>query len=1132
MAMPLTHLLAQARRLAVPAESDADLLARFVSDRDEAAFASLVARHGPMVLQLCRRLLFDAHVAEDAFQATFLVLARKAGSIGRPATLAGWLYGVAYRVALKARCAERRRPRTSAHEVHDAPDPGRDPLSELTARELLTVLEEELHRLPETYRMAVVCCCLESLTVAEAAQRLGCTTGALRGRLERGRARLHARLVQRGLTLSVALAAAEIVRGMAVAGLAASAVKTALAFGSASDVSVANEAARLACEVLPGVGWAKLKITLVLTIALGLTALAVGALSKAPTAKPPDAVPLQVATQVPEPPEKQPRRDLHGDPLSSGALTRLGTLRFRNSDGSDSHAVSSLDYTPDGRLLVSSSRGAAVVWDATTGKVIRRLGVELPQPFGAASLSSDGKLLAVGGWGPDKDTAGAVYEIATGRRLYRFGTMGSQNSFGRFSPDGAVLAVYGLNNAIQLHDAPTGKRLRSLGGHKVASGHVTVADVAFTPDSKVLISAGADGTIRLWDLAAGTEKRQIATDAPGHRLTLSADGKLIAFQGWVTAKGKEGQLFTVLDRQLRLLDALSGKELRQIAVPAALGPEGIRIGPHCVSFTSDGKGLLTSGTDGVLRHWDIHTGRELRRVTDDDTYACAIAFAPNGKTFAIAEIGNALAVRDLATGRELVRLDGHRRPVRILAVSPNGRTVATAAEEEPVFLIWDVTTGKPVRQLKGFEGRVRFLAFSPDGSTLFAAGYDNLLMAWDTVNGRTLYRRLGHKDGPVWAAAVSPDGKLLAWAGEEKAILLLDAATGKELRRFEGLGRILEFLAFSPDSGTLLGWTSNERLHSWNLSSGQRHDKSCKGLAASLYSTAFSPDLRFAAFAGQRDAVVIVNLTTGAEFVRIAAISNENNDSVNCTAFSPDGRTLAWAGPKDGIVRLTETATGKERRRLIGHRGRVNSLAFSGDGKVLVSGGDDTTCLIWEIPGSFGSASGRSAALNTAALSEYWESLKSEDAAKAYVALRRLIADPARAVPYLGLRLRPAAAADARRVARLLMELDSEEFAARDRAARALEKIGEVALPALRQVLAGKPSLEMRRRVELLVDKVEALDGERLRAIRAVEALERIASHEAQKVLQGLAQGATAARQTQEALAAAQRLGTRTAASP
>jgi len=447
------------------------------------------------------------------------------------------------------------------------------------------------------------------------------------------------------------------------------------------------------------------------------------------------------------------------------------------------------------------------------------------------------------------------------------------------------------------------------------------------------------------------------------------------------------------------------------------------------------------------------------------------------------------------------------------------------------FLIWDVATSKPVRRLTGFEGRPRFCTFSPDGSTLFAAGYDNLLMAWDATNGRTLNRRLGHKDAAVWAAALSPDGKFLAWAGEEKAIVLMDATTGKELRQLEGVGRI-EGLAFSPDSGTLVGWTSNERLHSWNTSTGEHHDKPCKGQYAGAQATAFSADLKFAAFGGQNEFVAVVNLTTGAEFVRIAGVSGSGSDAVNCAAFSPDGRTLAWAGPKDGVVRLTELATGKERRRLVGQHGHVNSLAFSADGKVLVSGGDDTTCLVWDVPGPIGLGKDRPAALSDAVLSSCWENLRSEDAAKAYVALRRLIADPSRAVPFLGLRLRPVAAADAKRVARLLTDLDSEEFSARDEAARELEKIGEMTLPALRKVLAGKASLEMRRRVEQLVDKLEPLDGERLRAIRAVETLEHIRSPEARKALQKLAQGAAGARQTDEATAAMHRLGKRDMASP
>src|SRR5581483_191200 len=151
---------------------DADLLARYLGRRDDAAFAALVRRHGPMVLNECRRLLGDAHGAEDVFQATFLVLARRAGAIRRPAALAAWLYGTARRIAWKARA---RAARVRALGETPVPDPRPDPLSALSAREVLEILDQEIQRLPERYRLAVVLCHLDGRTYAEAARLLGCT---------------------------------------------------------------------------------------------------------------------------------------------------------------------------------------------------------------------------------------------------------------------------------------------------------------------------------------------------------------------------------------------------------------------------------------------------------------------------------------------------------------------------------------------------------------------------------------------------------------------------------------------------------------------------------------------------------------------------------------------------------------------------------------------------------------------------------------------------------------------------------------------------------------------------------------------------------------------------------------------
>jgi RNA polymerase sigma factor (sigma-70 family) len=181
--------------------TDEELLEHFTTVHDEQAFAELVRRHGPMVLRVCRRVLRDAHAADDAFQATFIVLARKAGVIARKELLAGWLHGVACRIALKARTiTERRRTREGRLDDGDAvAESGAAP----TRGDLRPVLDEELDRLPAKYKLPIVLCYLEGKTVDEAAARLGCSRGAIAGKMSRGRDLLRARLARRGVALSV-----------------------------------------------------------------------------------------------------------------------------------------------------------------------------------------------------------------------------------------------------------------------------------------------------------------------------------------------------------------------------------------------------------------------------------------------------------------------------------------------------------------------------------------------------------------------------------------------------------------------------------------------------------------------------------------------------------------------------------------------------------------------------------------------------------------------------------------------------------------------------------------------------------------------------------------------------------------
>jgi RNA polymerase sigma factor (sigma-70 family) len=297
----LRSLLAQGAPCEV---SDAELLQRFVETRDNDAFSSLVLRHGPMVLGLSRRIVRDFQLAEDVFQATFLVLARKAPAIRGRESLAAWLHSVAVRMALRAQKSRLRycTLQISAETAH-APDP----LDELSAREFLKIIDEELDSLPEKYRLPIILCHLEGLTQEETVQRLGLCPGTLKGRLERRRKQLRARLQRRGLSLGSALAGLLALERRAVAvppGLWQSTLRAALGCDSASPAAVAL--AQSAMKTMVFVKLRSLSVAVVLIALVGWgtawMALALGASSTAketPAAREPNAVASLEAAEQP-----------------------------------------------------------------------------------------------------------------------------------------------------------------------------------------------------------------------------------------------------------------------------------------------------------------------------------------------------------------------------------------------------------------------------------------------------------------------------------------------------------------------------------------------------------------------------------------------------------------------------------------------------------------------------------------------------------------------------------------------------------------------------------------------------------------------------------------------------------------
>jgi RNA polymerase sigma factor (sigma-70 family) len=300
------------------AQSDAELLGRFIEQNDEAAFTVLVERHAPMVLGVCQRALRHSQDAEDACQATFLVLTRKAGSIRKMASLGSWLHGIACRV-----CANLKRQRARREKrERDAPAPAASANPCDGWHEIQAVLDEELQKLPERYRAALLLCYWEGKTRDEAAQSLGLTVGKLHGLLERGRAQLRARLTLRGLTLPAALCATFLTSGVATTAaaptLVVSCTKAALLLAAGEPLApgiIPEQVLTLTREVVQTMFITKLKIVSAFVLCTGLLATLIGA-----------SLPTQGLAQ------DQPKKEKQADPAAGKTEDDEAFIRRMSKD--------------------------------------------------------------------------------------------------------------------------------------------------------------------------------------------------------------------------------------------------------------------------------------------------------------------------------------------------------------------------------------------------------------------------------------------------------------------------------------------------------------------------------------------------------------------------------------------------------------------------------------------------------------------------------------------------------------------------------------------------------------------------------------------------------------------------------
>jgi RNA polymerase sigma factor (sigma-70 family) len=1129
--------------------TDYQLLQLYRARANQDAFAHLLNRHGAMVYGVCRRVLNDHHEAQDVFQATFLALAKSGFTIRKPSSLASWLHSVARHLASNLRKANMRR-RTHQKNWPAPTQSAAGPDLSAAWQELHLIIDEEINLLPAVYREPFILCCLENKSCAEMARTLRVREGTVWSRIGRAKERLRKRLVSRGITLPMALAAIAATTTTADAALPTTLVRStisaaALLSGSptiSSQLVSARAAELLQESTRSGALCLSKNAVLFLFCAMAVTA-GIG-LAAAPWLPDSPSSPSQPAQRAETEPENAPVVDADGRSLPSGAVARLGSRRYR-LEGRNDLALAS----PDGKYVLvhphcpisGSPAHGLILMDAETGLRVRLLEDscrvskrQSSETFHPAVFSPDGKKVYGLGWDKTEEAGTHFYvwdnfdspckrvlltwDVETGKLLSEWelpdgGARGASLMGLSISADGKLLYVFGAiqmgvredrriqgSPGVHIFDAATGNFLNTWQGAGYPVGRIAGKQEVLTFRNNMIVA---------YDEPSGKPARTFPVEGYIPCAILNPTREIVAALDIVTGKGPK-------KCEIKFWNAATGREVRRLAADPKVAGHWSRL-----AFSPNGEIIYLGGDSGQILRWNVRDGKPLPGWQAHNSYFADLIPRPGSRELiSVGSDDSALNRWDPDTGKSLAKTTAYVGEVAF-AFAVDRKSMA-CVDELGRLELWDLSR-RQVTKTAQTPGRKRHVTvFSPDGKQLLIGAEKGPSSIWDLEKNQKVGEFAqppklngGDQDGSWQSLAFSASGtRLLAsrtgfgtwmWAWPERKLLWRDPADMES--------------CFFPTNDTVL-------CSNWHAPIQFRDTET-----GALKRTAPVQGMSGVAFSADGRRMVTTHLSEGRGLgvgvgvwrLRDGITGNvlkevEGLQYLWSADFSPTGWLLAVCTDKS--VRVYDTPSWQEVARFDGHEGTVRTVFFGPDDRTLFSASpEDGSALVWTLE--------TSASRQPPAPTDLWADLAGKGPA-----IRRAVLSAARhpeiAIPLFKQKWPlPFLSSNPDRVSKLIEALGTGTRASREVAAAELAELGESSRAGLEKALGSPVSAEVRNRLSLLLGRLPRqveLPADEARQSRAVWALELAGTPEAKALLHAWANEKAGLRMCTEAAAAVKRM--------